>query len=193
MATIILVRLVKTARTLGLVGVLCLPAACGGSSTAPTLGSVAVATGPQVLRLTYTSLTCRTDDVSIVPMVYTKVTVSKAGNEWTVLSATPEAGNLEMRFHQSGTSVIAGSLPIEGTIRGQAIHLPELLPSIPPPIPRMAFGSDGRTTISGFAFGPSSLTPGAGVGGIGTGTVTLSDDTGRSCGGTSFSWGMAPQ
>jgi hypothetical protein len=192
MATMMLVRLPKIWRWLGLLLVLCLAVGCGGSSTAPTLG-VTVATGPQVLRLTYTSLECRTNGVSIFPMVYTRVTVSKAGNEWSVVPATPEAGDFEMRFHQTGTAVIAGSVPIEGAIRGQAIHLPELLASVPPSSSRMAFGNDGRTTITGYAFGPSSLTPTAGVGGIGTGTVTLSDDTGRSCGGTSFSWGMAPQ
>ena len=179
----------------GLGLVLCLAAGCGGSSTTPsaTPALVAVATGPQVLRVTNTGFTCTINGASVFPMVYTRVTVSRVGSEWRAVAATSAAGDVEIRFHQTGATVIAGSMPIEGTIRGQAIHLPELLPSVPPWNSQMAFGSDGRTTITGFAFGPSSLTPTAGLDGIGSGTITLSDNTGRSCGGTSFSWGMAAQ
>ena len=174
---------------------LCLASSCGGSPTAATStpGSLTIAIGPQVLRLTYSSFTCTTNGLTLFPMVYTRVTVSKSGNEWIVVSATPEAGDLEMRFHQTGTSPIGSTLTIDGTIRGQANHLPDLLPGVPASPSRMAFGGDGRTTVTGFAFGPSSLTPTGGVSGIGTGTVTLSDNTGLSCGGTAFTWGMAAQ
>ena len=195
MATIALVRIVKAVQLLCLAGVLCLIAGCGGSPTAATLtpGSLTVATGSQVLRVTYTGFTCGFNGgESIFPMVYTRVTVSQVGNEWRAVAASPAAGDVEIRFHQSGASLIAGSMPIEGTIQGQAIHVPDVIPSVPS-TSRMSFGTDGRTTISGFAFGPSSLTPTAGLDGIGSGTVTLSDNTGRSCGGTSFSWGMAAQ
>jgi len=173
----------------------CLAAACGGSPAAATLtrGALTVATGAQVLRVTHTGFTCGFDGgESIFPMVYTRVTVSQVGNEWRAVASTPAAGDVEIRFHQSGTSLIAGSMPIEGTIRGQAIHLPELLPSLPASSSRMSFGSDGATTITGFAFGPSSLTPTAGLDGVGTGRLTLSDNTGRSCPGTTFSWSLAP-
>ena len=173
---------------------LCLAAGCGGSSTTPSMmsGAVTVATGPQVLRVTSTGFSCTINGATVFPMVYTRVTVSQVGNEWRAVAATAAAGDVEVRFHQTGASVIAGSMPIEGTIRGQANHLPELLPVALPANPQMSFGSDGRTTITGFAFGPSSLTPTAGLDGIGTGTVMLSDNTGRSCPGTTFSWSLAP-
>ena len=173
-----------------------LSASCGGSPTAATLtpGSLTVATGSQVLRVTQTGFVCGFGGgETIFPMVYTRVTVSQAGNEWRAVAASPAAGDVEIRFHQSGASLIAGSMPIEGTIQGQAIHLPDVIPSLPPSTSRMAFGTDGRSTITGFAFGPSSLTPTGGLDGVGTGTVTLSDNTGRSCGGTTFSWALAAQ
>lgn len=195
MVTINPVHAAKLRRPLAAAVMFCLATGCGGSSTTPsaTPGLVPIATGPQVLRVTNTGFTCTINGASVFPMVYTRVTVSRVGSEWTAVAATPAAGDVEIRFHQTGATVIAGSIPIEGTIRGQAIHLPELLPSVPPWNSQMAFGSDGRTTITGFAFGPSSLTPTAGLDGIGSGTITLSDNTGRSCGGTSFSWGMAAQ
>lgn len=194
MGTIAVVHAAKSRRLLGVAIVLCLAAGCGGSSTTPSLtpGSVTIATGPQVLRVTNTGFTCTINGASVFPMVYTRVTVSQVGSEWRAIAATPAAGDVEIRFHQTGASVIAGSMPIEGTIRGQAIHLPELIASVPPWNSQIAFGSDGRTTITGFAFGPSSLTPTAGLDGVGTGTVTLSDNTGRSCPSTTFSWSIAP-
>jgi hypothetical protein len=151
---------------------------------------VTIATGPQVLRVTG-SFRCTVDGTSLFPLVYTRVTVLQAGSEWRAVAATPAAGDVEIRFHQTSASVIAGSMPIEGTIRGQANHLPELFPVALPANSQMSFGNDGRTTITGFAFGASSLTPTAGLGGVGAGTVMLSDDTGRSCPGTTFSWSLA--
>jgi hypothetical protein len=120
------------------------------------------------------------------------VTVSKVGDEWLAVAAAPEGGDVEVRFHQTG-AVIVGSMPVEGTIRGQANHQPEAAAFLPPSNSRMAFGGDGRTTITGFAFGPSSLTPAAGLDGVGTGPVTLSDNTGHSCAGTTFSWSLAAE
>jgi hypothetical protein len=180
----------------GLGVALCLAASCGGSPTAATStpGSVTVGTGLQVLRVTQTGFTCTFNGgESIFPMVYTRVTVSQVGNEWRAVAATAAAGDVEIRFHQSGASRIAGSMPIEGTIQGQAVHLPELFVGSPSANPRMNFGSDGRTMITGYAFAPSPLTPTSGLDGIGMGQVVLSDNTGRSCGATTFSWGMAPQ
>jgi hypothetical protein len=167
---------------------------CGGSSTTPTTtpGSVTIATGTQMLRVTNTGASCTINGASIFPMVYTRVTVSQVGTEWKGVAATPAAGDVEIRFHQSGASRIAGSMPIEGTIRGLAIHMPELLAGVPSSNSRMDFGSDGRTTITGYAFSPSPITPTGGLDGIGMGTVTLSDNTGRSCPSTTFSWAIAP-
>jgi hypothetical protein len=179
----------------GLGVALCLASSCGGSSTAPsvTSGSVAIATGPQVLRLTYTSFICSVNSAPPNPLLYTRVTVSQVGDEWVAVAATPQSGDLEMRFHRSNASLVAGSMAVEGTIRGQAIHLPELISSLPVWNSRLAFGTDGRTTVTGVAFGPSAQTPTGGVDGTGAGTVTLSGNTGVGCGGLTFSWTLAPE
>ena len=181
------------ARTVAVVA-LVLTAACGGSSTTPSVvpGSVTIATGPHVLRLTQTGFTCSINGVSINPLVYTRVTVSQVGSEWVVSAATSDAGDVEMRFRQSGTALIAGSMPIDGTIRGQAAHLADLAAGLPPWNSRLAFGTDGRTTITGVAVGTSSGPPNTSLNGTGSGTVTLSDSTGSSCGGSSFSWTLGP-
>ena len=62
-----------------------------------------------------------------------------------------------------------GSLQLTGTIKGTAIHMPELA-TAPVPDARVNFGSDGRTALSGVAFGVTSITPVAGMDGIGAGT-----------------------
>jgi hypothetical protein len=57
---------------------------------------------------------------------------------------------------------------------------------------RFDFGSDGRTSVSGFvaAATPVSLTNG--IDGSGTGSVSVSDTTGRACSGSTFSWSISP-
>ena len=180
----------RTSGLLALVGAL---SACNGSGsvTAPEL-PVVVATGPQVLRITYQGACNTTDGRPFIPLLYVRVVVTRIGNEWAAAAATPAAGDVELRFHLSGLgAAIPGSAPVEGAIRGVAIHNPELLPSLPPSTARANFGAGAF--LNGFAFSPSAITPATGVSGVGNGTVTISDNEGHSCSGSSFSWGLGPQ
>ena len=154
--------------------------------------SVAVATGPQVLRVTYQGQCAAFESRTIVPIVYTRVVVTRAGAGWIAAASSPAAGDLELRFQSTAASSLAGSMPIQGTIKGVAIHAPDILPSLPAIDTRANFGSDNRTTVSGFAFTVSALSPTAGISGIGTGTVSISNSAGDSCSGSSFSWGLGP-
>jgi hypothetical protein len=165
-------------------------AGCGGSPTVPETSAIPVATGSQVLRVSLLA-PCQIDGRSFAPIVSTRVTLERNNAaEWVGTASTPASGTVEIRFRQSGTGVIVGSMPIAGTIKGTAIHVPELLPL--PSATRVDFGSDGRTTVSGFAFVASGLASSAGLDGVGTGAIAFSDDAGHSCSGSSFSWSMAP-
>ena len=179
----------------GAVAFACGLSACSnnGSPTGPGRPVVPVATGPQVLRLTYQGACTVPDGRPFLPLVYVRIVVVRSGSEWIGTAAAPDAGDVELRFHASGPAVVAGSMPVAGTIRGTAIHNPDILPSLPPSTARVNFGSDGRTGLSGFAFSQSALVPVAGVSGVGSGAVTLSDSEGRSCTGSAFSWGLGPQ
>ena len=181
-------------RTVGVIPLACALWGCNGTSPiGPDMPTVVVATGPQVLRLTYQGSCTSADGRSLVPLVYARVVVTRSGGEWIAAAAAPDAGDVELRFHTSGPVVISGSMPVAGSIRGTAIHNPDLVPALPPSTTRVSFGADGRTGLTGFAFSPSSLTPATGVNGFGSGTVTVSDNEGRSCAGTTFSWGLGPQ
>ena len=183
-------------RRFGLVVALLAFSACGSSSPTTPEIPVPVATGPQVLRITFQgpSSGCSSPDGRpFAPIIYTRVIVTRSGSEWITASASPDAGNLELRFYPTGRSIIAGSMPIGGTIRGTAIHVPDVLPGLPAFTTRVNFGSDGRTTLDGFAYSANALVPGTGVSGIGSGTVSVSDNDGRSCAGSAFTWGLGPQ
>jgi hypothetical protein len=161
-------------------------ATCSHSSTtSPSDPPVAIATGSQVLRVTFGS-PCPGAGVGIV---YSRVDVTRSGTEW-IARASGDSGDVEVRVHQSGPSLLAGSMPIAGTITGTAVHTPALLPGVPIDA-RIDFGSDGHAVLSGFAFAPPAY-PTSFLDGIGSGTITLSDSAGHSCGGTAFSWGLAP-
>ena len=84
-------------------------------------------------------------------------------------------------------------MPVEGSIAGVATHVPGLAAGPPMANASVDFGTDRRSLIEGFAFAPSSLTPVAGVSGIGGGTITVTDAEGRSCSGSTFSWGLGAQ
>jgi len=181
-------------RALATIVMTCALWACNESTpTEPDMPSVVVATGPQVLRLTPQGPCTAPDGRPFLPFVYVRVVVTRTSNEWIAAAAAPEAGDLELRFHTSGPVVVAGSMPVAGTIKGTAIHNPELLPVLPGSTMRISFGTDGRTALNGFAFSPSALTPATGVSGIGNGTVGASDQDGQSCSGPGFTWGMGPQ
>ena len=99
---------------------------------------------------------------------------------------------MELRFRESDRA-LGGFVPLAGTIKGAAIHLPELAPTLPVWEARVSFGSDGRTALSAVAFGVTPTAPIAGISGTGAGTVALSDGAGHTCTGTAFSgdWGRA--
>lgn len=180
-------------RILGALAIVSAASACGGSSpTAPAVPSVPVVTGPQVLRITYAGQ-CAADQRPIFLLLFTRVTVIRSGDEWIASASSPESGSVELRFRQSRPSVVANSMAVEGTIKGVADHVPGL--GVGPPMTgaRVNFGTDGPSVIDGFAFAPSSLTPVAGASGIGAGTITVTDHEGRTCAGSSFSWGLGPQ
>ena len=164
--------------------------ACSHPSTAtsPSESPVAIATGSQVLRVTFGSPCPGAGGGVLVGLVYSRVDVTHAGTEW-IARASGDGGNVEVRVHQSGPSVLAGSMPIAGTITGTAVHMPALLPGVPIDA-RIDFGGDGHAVLSGFAFAPPAY-PTSFLDGIGSGTITLSDSAGRSCVGTTFSWGLA--
>jgi hypothetical protein len=92
---------------------------CGGSTpTAPEDSATKiVAIGPQVLRIVYQS-PCTQLGQGVLPLVYTRVSVYMSSNEWVATAASAAAGDIQVRFRQSSQSVIAGSMPVAGTIAG---------------------------------------------------------------------------
>jgi hypothetical protein len=160
---------------------------CGGSTSTSPSTTVQIATGAQVLRVSACTFT---PPVQVLPLLYTRVTVSRVGAEWVATAGTG-SGDVELRFHQVGAA-IPGSIMIAGTIRGTAINIPGLAGSLPAWDGHMNFGGAGAT-INGVAFNASSLFPTAGLDGTGTGSLTLSDSAGRSCTATGFSWSMFQQ
>lgn len=162
----------------------------GGSPTQPDIPTVPIPTGAQVVRFFFADRCPALEDVRLLPILYTRVTITRSGTEWIGRAASPEGGDVELRFHLSGRTGLATSVPIEGTIKGIAIDDAGLITAIEPLNTRGNFGSDGRTTISGFAFAASALVPVAGVSGIGAGTMTVGDKAGHSCAQTRFSWGF---
>ena len=175
---------------LALAGVL---AACGGSSpTAPGVESpsIQIATGASVLRIFLQAPACPAFlDARTLPLVYTRVTVARVGAEWIAGASSPAAGDVELRFRESGPA-LGGFVPLAGTIKGSANHLADLLTAMPAWATRVDFGSD--TAITAVAFAASATTPIAALSGMGSGTVTMSASTGQSCSGTFFAWGLEP-
>jgi hypothetical protein len=153
---------------------------------------VAVPTGPHVLRVILQSPCPAVEGRSLLPLTFTRVTVTRGDGEWLAAAAAPDAGDVELRFRQSDAVVNNGVMRISGTIRGTAMYNVDFPPSPSSPT-RASFGTDGRTVVNGFAFEASALTPTAGANGIGSGTITFSDSDGRSCDGSAFMWSLVPQ
>jgi len=183
---------VKIRFALPLVTVSALLTGCGSSPAAPDTGTAAIVpTGPQVFRMSVQT-PCAEAGRTFLPMIYTRVSVARAGAEWVASASSAAAGDLEVRFHQSSTRVLANSFEIAGTVRNTGIHMPELIQS-PPWEARANFGSDGRTSLTGFAFAAGfagALT--AGLDGLGTGSIVINDTAGHTCSATSFSWSVFP-
>ena len=187
-------RIAAALRTPGALAMAWVLSACGGSPSAPDpTNTVEVATGPQVLRLTYQGTCSAFGAGGLIPFIYTRVTVTRTSSQWIAAASSPAAGDVELRFHATGASVITGSMPIQGTIRGTAIHSPDVLPSLPPSDTRATFSTDGGASLSGFAYATTSITPNGGVGGIGSGAVAISNGAGNSCAGSTFSWALGSQ
>lgn len=167
----------------------------GSSPTRPEMPPVTIPTGPQVLRINLSG-PCPAPETprgGFLPLVYTRVMVSHSGSEWVATAASADAGTVELRFHQAGAVVIPGSMPIQGTIRGVAVHFPELLPALPTSTARATIGPDTAATVIGFSSSPSSLTPSGGTTGLASGSIMFSDNGANACAGTNFSWALGSQ
>lgn len=185
-------RCTTARRALGIAATVFAAAGCGGGTpTAPALPSIAVASGPQVLRITYAGQ-CAADGQPIFLLLYTRVTVSHSGDQWIASASSPQSGSVELRFRQS-RPMVTSSMPIEGTITGVAEHIAGLGAGPPLTNASVNFGSIGSSIIQGVAFAPSALTPEAGVSGVGAGPLTVTDGDGRTCAGSAFSWGLGAQ
>jgi len=182
----------RRAVALALAGVLSACSNGGSSPTRPEMPPVTIPTGAQVLRINLSG-PCpgpETPRGGFLPLVYTRVMVSHSGSEWVAAAASADAGTVELRFHQAGAVSMPGSMPIQGTIRGVAVHFPELLPAVPTSSARATIGPDTAATVIGFSSSPSSLTPSGGTSGFATGSITFSDNGTTSCGGSNFSWAL---
>ena len=168
-------------------GLLC---GCGSSPTSPAASPTGiVATGPQVLRI-LGQAPCTELGQGVLPIVYTRVTVTMSANEWVATAASTTAGDIQVHFRQSGPSVVTGALPVAGTVIGTAVHMPELF-SGPAWDLRATF--DRSASLSGTAFVAGTFgSSTGGIDGVGNGSLTLTDATGKTCAGTTFSWAIAP-
>jgi hypothetical protein len=169
-------------------------AACGGNSPAAPDDATAaiVATGAQVFRMSLQSPCAQASKDFFPIFVYTRVNVARSGNEWMATASGAAAGDLEISFHQTSPRIVMNSFQIAGSIKGTAIHMPELFQA-PAWDGRADFGTDGRTALTGVAFaaGFAGAQTG-GLDGLGTGSVVLTDTAGHACNGTSFSWSILP-
>jgi hypothetical protein len=105
-------------------------------------------------------------------------------------AASAAAGDIQIRFRESGQSVIAGSMPVAGTATGTAIHMPELFAG---PAWALQATWSGSTSLTGVAFVAGTFGAASnGIDGIGSGSLTLTDAIGNTCSGTTFSWALFP-
>ena len=162
----------------------------GGSPVAPEPATSIVALGPQVLRITVRP-PCALP-LGVLPMLYTRVTVTPSGSGWLASASSAAAGDVRLRFHASGDGNLPGTLRVGGTISGTVVHMPELL-TVPSGGIRATFGDDGAV-LDGFAFAAGTLNPAtAFLDGVGTGPLTVTPTaTGESCTVNSFSWSIFP-
>lgn len=163
----------------------------GGSPTSPDLATSIVALGPQVLRITVQSR-CRLP-LGVLPMLYTRVTVTRSGNGWLASASSAEAGDVQVRVEPSGGGALPGTLRVAGTITGTVVHMPELLP-VPSGGVRATFAPDVRSVLEGIAFTAGALNATtAGLDGLGTGSFDVTPDAvDQSCTASSFSWSIFP-
>jgi hypothetical protein len=168
---------------------LCVLTSCGGSSpTAPSATATnIVANGPQVLRIVSR---CTQPEQRIAGLVYTRVSVTNSSNEWVATAGSAAAGDIQIRFRQSGPVVIPGSMPVAGTMTGTAVHLPELFSGSAWDI-RATFTGPASLTGTAFVAGMFGAAT-SGISGVGDGSLMLTDAMGDTCTGSPFSWSIFP-
>jgi hypothetical protein len=161
--------------------------ACGSTPNAPSgNGDAIVPLGEQVLRILSR---CTAPANNVVPLVYTRVTVTRTSSEWLAASGGA-GGDVQVRLHETGGVTLPGSLPVAGTMTGTAVHLPELFTQ---PGPQVRITFDGGTSLNGVAFAAGTF--GAATGGVdgqGIGSLSAIADDGNTCQATSFSWSIFP-
>jgi hypothetical protein len=174
-----------------LIAALALLVGCGGKNPAgPDGASPIVQLGAQVLRIS-PQFPCAQLPRGLLGLVLTRVTVNQSGRGWVASASGGDAGDVRLQFQESGTAVLPGFFQVTGSLSGTAVHVPELLPSVPAWELRAAFGAGA--TVSGVAFAANSLnSPVAGLDGIGTGPIALTDAVGNTCSGSGFSWSIGP-
>jgi hypothetical protein len=162
----------------------------GGSPVAPEPATSLVALGPQVLRITVRP-PCALP-LGVLPMIYTRVTVTRSGSGWLASASSAAAGDVRVRFEASAGDNPPGMLRVAGTIIGTVVHMPELL-TIPSGGIRATFGDDGAV-LDGFALAAGTFNPTtAFLDGVGSGSLTVTPTaTGESCSANSFSWSIFP-
>lgn len=165
---------------------------CGGTATAPDpLPSVNIATGPQILRITSSSRCA--EPGSGAPFVQTRIVVNRVGAEWIGTADSTAAGDVTLRIRQ-GSWAMPGSMAVTGTITGTAVHMPELIPTLPAWTLSAHFGTNGQTVLDGVAYEAGALpSTSGGLDGTGVGPFTLVNAAGVSCSSSQFSWAVFPQ
>ena len=163
--------------------------ACGGKNPAgPDGASSIVQLGPQVLRIS-PRFTCTQLTPGVLALVLTRVTVTQSGSGWVASAKGGDAGDVRLQFQESDNAGVTGAFQVTGSVTGAAVHVPDLLSTVPAWQLRATFG--GGATVSGFAFAAGSLgSPVAGLDGVGSGPITFTDAANNTCSGSGFSWSI---
>jgi hypothetical protein len=193
------VRASVRSRTLSAIFLVGLLFGCSsGTPAAPDKGpstTLQITPGPQVLRVLAQSRAeppCRLPNID--PIVFTAVTLTRAGSEWIAKSTSAAAGDVELRLRTVASNPAATL--VAGTIKGTAVHMPAIAEAggLVGMVgrTRVNFGNDGRTTLDGVIFPLNPATSTGAFDGTGTGSISIVDESGGSCSQTGFSWMLFP-
>jgi hypothetical protein len=118
-------------------------------------------------------------------VVYTLVTLEQDGGYWVARSTTPELGDLELRFRESGGT----GLQVAGTIRGTGVDA-GLTPAATVNDVRVSLGGErgGDATVQGALASPAASM----INGRITGLVRFSDKEGNSSTCSAIMWSLQP-
>ncbi len=114
--------------------------------------------------------------------VTTAVDVSREGGEWVARSRSPEAGSVELRFHEVGAA--AGNVSIQGSVTGAAADM-AYVDLYTPTDSRVAFVSDAAVDGHGDPY--SSY-----VGGQMRGVIQFMDSRGHVGTCSAIDWALLP-